>query len=196
MNSSTRKSQASNQPFSQWQYNAGLRDIKQNKHDIFKHDNVTDPPSSHTYERMREETNQPTTAPSAPTNDFNADSNNFDATVPQQDTFDIPTSGLTSEVETTAPISSPHHTMRGSSSEPLPMINPAPSRFGRVRRFTPRIQTNQEQISIANLTIYEERDDTAIYDEQITKFHPVAMAATSNSTTMYFDQGMRELDSE
>ena len=192
---SLRKSQAQAQPFSQWQFNAGLRDVQQNKHDIFKYDNVSDPLSSHTYERTREDTNQPITAPSAPTNDSNADSNNFTTTAPEQDVFDNPTSELPSPVEPTATPSPPYHTMRGSFSEPPPAINPAPSRFGRVRRFTPRMQAYQEQINSANLAVYEERDDTAIFDDPM-QFHPVAMAATSNPDTMYFDQGMRQPDSE
>ena len=83
-------------------FNAGLGDVQQNNHDIFKYDNVPNPLSSHTYERTMEETNQPITDPSAPTNDFNADSNNFATAAPEQDVFDIPTSELPSPVEPTA----------------------------------------------------------------------------------------------
>ena len=206
---STRNAQSHpNNKYNKWQILAGFRDINIPSTVSPSHS----PPDPLNLVLQREQTREVG-------ND--ATENNFLLPIPDQDP-PPPPDAISREVireeivHTAGPhlpsISTPSHTTsRGSSrgkhsvrgsprrrptlSNNDPPTTPTPeptsiSRYGRIRKMTDRMRAYKQQAYSAILAIFEdEPSESELVD-------PIALVATSNPDTMYFDQAMQEEDSE
>ena len=178
---STRNAQSTDSSFSQWQYQAGLRasSSQPNATNVMDFLSKIDNPEITTGQTRENIVNPLRT--SQPDVEFHTPLEPIDEQQQPAESLHAPRE--------------PHRGSRGRSQQnniaaEEPALPTSTSRYGRIRKLTPKMQEYQRQILSAHLAIFEDEDPTTELD------HPLIFSATSNPDTMYFDEGMKQPDRE